>query len=246
MLIATASSVPMAAGITTAYGEGGMPFALSLSMILAMGMVLLVIGYQWGSAEFQSAVRYAIPNAIAIVLLVVGATVDEGPRIVLWIAALAVVVYGTVRAGSGDWVVRPGHFAERHGLILIVALGEVIVATALPVVAALSKGGLPATVLNALTASAVFAVLLWWGYFDRPQKGFEAAMEARQGQERARFARDVYTYLHAFIVLGVIFSAAALEEIALHPTDELPPEFRWMLVVGLALYMGGVEVAAWR
>ena len=247
MLIATAASLPMAAGITTAFDGGGFAFAASLSVILAMGMVLLVMGYQWGSSEFQSAVRYAIPNGIAIVLLIMGAFLDGGGRVALWLVALLTIVYAMLRAGSGDWVVRPGHFAERHGLILIVALGEVIVATAIPVVAALSKGdGLNNTVLTSLAAAALFAGLLWWGYFDKPQPGLERAMASLEGRPRGRFGRDIYTFLHAPIVGGVVVSAAALEEITLHPTDVLPVEFRWMLVAGVALYLGGVGVAAYR
>ena len=132
---------------------------------------------------------------------------------------MLVVTYGTIRAGSSEWLVRPGHFAERHGLIVIVALGEVIVALGIPVVAALEESAaLPLETIAALVAAGTFAGLLWWAYFDRPLPALEHRHEATEDViQRGRFARDVYTYAHLPIVAGIILCAAALEEITLHP-----------------------------
>ncbi len=125
-----------------------------------------------------------------------------------------IVLVGTVRAGKGDWIIRPGHFAERHGLIFIVALGEVIVAIGVPVVRSLEKGvGVPGATVVALIAAGAFAGLLWWSYFDRPQPGLEHFAAGLPDSERGRFVRDVYTYAHAPLVAGVVLSAAALEQI---------------------------------
>jgi low temperature requirement protein LtrA len=193
-------------------------------------------------------VRYSIPNYFAIVLTVIGGFFDREARIVVWIAAMVIVVAGTIRAGSSEWLARPGHFAERHGLIVIVALGEVIVAMSVPVVDALEAGeGLPGETLAAMTAAGVFACLLWWAYFDRVLPALEHRHEGQtDGTDSGRFARDVYTYAHLPIVAGVILPAAAIEEVALHPKDELPLEFRWMLFGGMALFYVGVAVSVWR
>ncbi len=250
-LVATVASVPMAGGVESALsgtGNAGALFAISLSVILAMALVMMI----WGLAGFPDArasiIRYSVPNWIAIALMVVGGFLDRTPRIVLWIAAIVVIVIGTVRAGSSEWVVRPGHFAERHGLILIVALGEVIVALGIPVVDALDESGsLPARTIVALVAAGTFAGLLWWSFFDRPIRAFEHRHEqAETPMARGRFARDVYTYAFLPIVAGVILSAAALEEITLHPDDELPAAFRWMLAAGLALNQLGIVAAVAR
>ena len=92
----------------------------------------------------------------------------------------------------------------------------------------------------------MFAALLWWAYFDRPQRVFELQFSALHGPDKSRYARDVYTYLHALIVGGVIVSAAALEEITLHPGSELDLEFRVMLLIGLVMFFGGIEAAVLR
>jgi low temperature requirement protein LtrA len=196
----------------------------------------------------QSIIRYSIPNWIAIVMMVAGAFLDRSPRMVAWALALAVVVYGTIRAGGSEWLVRPGHFAERHGLIIIVALGEVIVALGVPVVNELDGGaGLSGRTLLALVVAGTFACLLWWGYFDRPGPSLEHGHHnTRNDIERGRFARDVYTYLTMPLVAGVVLSAAALEVITGHPADPVPTAFRWMLFGGIALYLLSVVATVAR
>ena len=151
-------------------------------------------------------------------------------------------------AGRGEWIIRTGHFAERHGLIVIIALGEVIVALGLPVVNSLEAGGgVPGSTVVVLVAAGVFAGLLWWAYFDRTSPALEHRAESIEGaQARGRFVRDVYTWAHAPIVAGVVLAAAALEEIALHPTATVHLPFRIMLLGGLVLGILGVAAAIWQ
>lgn len=247
-LVGTVASIPMAASLTTALDDGGVAFAIPLAVILSLGLFTMIAGLETGSAEYSSIVRYSIPNLMALVILIVGAFFDRDIRTTLWIVSILVIVYGTIRAGDSEWLVRPGHFAERHGLILIVALGEVIVAVGIPVVEALEEGnGLPGRTVTALVAAGAFACLLWWAYFDRVNPALEHRHEGHESpNERGHFARDVYTYGHLPIIAGVIVMAAALEEITLHPSDALPVAFRWMLFAGLVLFFGGVAVSVWR
>ena len=158
-----------------------------------------------------------------------------------------IVISATLRAGGSEWIIRSGHFAERHALIIIVALGEVIVAIGNSVVVPLDdEGGFPAQAVVALVAAGVFAGLLWWSYFDRVQPAFEHRTDETPPAERGKFARDVYTYAHAPIVAGVILSAVAIEEMTLHPSDQLPAAFRAMGPAGILLYFGGVGVGVYR
>ncbi len=244
-LVATVASVPMAGSITAALdGTGGIVFAASLSIILSMALFTMIFGLDRDHPVRPAIVRYSIPNFVAIALMMVGGILERDPRIAVWMLALLVVLAGTLRAGRNAWLVRPGHFAERHGLIVIVALGEVIVALGMPVVDALGENeSLPIETVAALVAAGAFAGLLWWAFFDRPLPALEHRHEGLDAIDRGVFARNVYTYAHVPIVAGIILCAAALEEITLHPKDELAEPFRWMLVGGLALNLGGVVVA---
>ena len=246
-LVATVVSIPMAASTSTALAGGGPVFAIALAGIMVIGFTMQTLGVT-DEVDFDGAVtQWIAPNAIAIAVLVVGSFYDGTTRLVLWLVAVAIVLWAMIKAAEGEWVVRAGHFAERHGLIIIVALGEVIVAIGIPVVAALeTDGGLPLATLLALVASGAFAGLLWWAYFDRPSPGLEFAATRLEGRDVGRYARDVYTWAHAPIVAGVILAAAALEEITLHPLDPVPLEFRLMLAAGLALFLVGVFVAVRR
>lgn len=248
LLAATVVSVPMAAATSTALEDGGWIFATCLGLIMVIGFVIQTQSVDRGSTHHTAVQRWIGPNLLAIAVLIGGAAVDGETRVALWLGAVVIVVAAMIMAGQGDWIVRSGHFAERHGLILIVALGEVIVAIGNPVVAALEEGeGLPAMTLMALVGAGSFACLLWWGYFDRPGPAFEHRAEGLDTDvDRGRFVRDVYTWAHAPLVAGVILSAAAVEEIALHPDHAVPTASQLMLVAGLALTMGGVGLAVWR
>jgi low temperature requirement protein LtrA len=247
MLAATAVSVPMAASTSTALEEGGAVFAVSLTAIMLLGFSVQGLSSERGTTNRQTVLRWVGPNLLAIAVLLAGAGVDGDGRIVVWMVSLAIVLLAMVMAGNGDWVVRAGHFAERHALIIIIALGEVIVAIGLPVIASLEAGeGVPGRTVAALVAAGVFAGLIWWGYFDRPGPALEHRAEGLPAEERGRFVRDVYTWSHAPIVAGIILSAAALEEITLHPSDPLPAAFRVMLFGGLAAALVGVAASIWR
>lgn len=247
-LVATALTVPMAASVSTAFAGGGPVFALALGAIYLIGLATMALGVD-GEAEVRHSLgRWSALSVLVLVVLVAGAFAGGGLRIAAWVAAIGLFLLAMAQAGRGEWIVRSAHFAERHGLIVIIALGEVVVAIGAPVVAALEVGaGLAGTTAAALVASGAFACLVWWAYFDR----FGVALEhqgARLSDPRARgrYVRDVYTAAHAPLVAGVVLVAAALEEIALHPDDPVGLGFRAMFAGGLALVAAGMAGAAWR
>ncbi|MFZ6003256.1 MAG: low temperature requirement protein A [Actinomycetota bacterium] len=247
-LVATAASVPMAAATSTALTAGGPVFAVTLGVIMALGFLTQMLGVKRGSAFHRAVVRWVAPNAVALAVLIGGSLVEGRGRIVLWLLSLAIVLGAMIAAGRGDWIIRSGHFAERHGLIVIIALGEVVVAIGAPVVRALEEGeGLPGARVVALLASGVFAGLLWWAYFDRVGPALEHRAERIEGDvERGRFVRDVYTWAHAPIVAGVVLAAAGLDAIAEHPNADVALAFRAMLLGGLVLGVVGISAAVWR
>ena len=246
-LIATVVSIPMAASTSTAFAGGGPVFAIALAAIMLIGFRMQTMGTT-EEIDYRSAVyTWIAPNVIAILVLVVGSFFDGTARLGFWLGTVAIVLWAMIKAADQEWLVRPGHFAERHGLIIIIALGEVIVAIGIPVVADLQKDdSLTMATILALLASGAFAGLLWWAYFDRPSPGLEFAASKLDSRAAGQYIRDVYTWAHAPIVAGIILAAAALEEITLHPRDAVPLEFRAMMAAGLFLFLIGVFLAVWR
>ena len=246
-LIGTVVSIPMAASTSKAFEGGGPMFAIALAAIMVVGFAMQTLGSSENADYRQVVMSWIGPNAVAIIVLVIGSFFEGATRLGFWLATVAIVLWAMIRAGDGEWMVRAGHFAERHGLIVIIALGEVIVAIGIPVVALLDKGeGLALATAAALLASGAFAGLMWWAYFDRPSPGLEHGASQQSKRDAGQYIRDVYTWAHAPVVAGIILSAAALEEIALHPRDPVPLSFRLMLAGGLFLFLIGIYVAVWR
>ncbi|MEV5647704.1 low temperature requirement protein A [Nocardia sp. NPDC052254] len=145
---------------------------------------------------------------IGTTLLIVAAIEHGTVQIVLWIAAVVGDMVWTFFAGN-DWRLNSAsHFAERHGLIVIVALGESIVSigvgmAGLPISWAITVGS-----LLALTVSA----LLWWAYFDVAASVVEHALSTARGSRRVQIARNCYTFWHFPMVAGIVALSLGLKK----------------------------------
>ncbi len=158
----------------------------------------------------------AIPVAMACGLLVAGGVLGPPYQTVLWALALVVDYGGIWLAGTSGWrLPSPGHFAERHGLIVIVALGESLVAIGVGVAA--QPVSTPVIVASIL--GVVVAVNLWWLYFDVVAHVAERVLSRAQGTARTRLARDSYTYLHFPIVISILFVALGLKKVLEYVSD---------------------------
>ena len=178
-----------------------------------------------------------VPIAAAAPLLVaVGVIVDGDARIGWWLAALLVDVGSVLAAGRGEFRVDPAHFAERHGLFVIIALGESVIAIG----ATASDVGLDGDALLVVGLAYAVVAALWWGYFD----WVNAAAEARLAGEpdhrrRSNLARDLFTLGHLPIIAGTVTFAAGIEEALLHPSAPLESFAAVAVTVGPALYLAG-------
>jgi len=131
--------------------------------------------------------------------------------------------------------VRPGHFAERHGLIIIIALGESVVALGL----AASGDELTLAVVTASVIGIVVVAALWWLYFDVVAIAAERRLRAAEGLERNAIARDSYSYLHVLMILGIVFLALGLKKAIADLGDPLKLIPSAALFGGVALYLVG-------
>lgn len=158
----------------------------------------------------------AVPVAAASGLLVVGGALGPPYQTVLWALALLVDYGGIWLVGTSGWRVHsPVHFAERHGLIVIVALGESLVAIGVGV----AEQPVSVAVITASALGIIVAVSLWWLYFDVVAHVAEGVLASAQGEERSRLARDSYTYLHFPIVISIIFIALGLKKVLEYVSD---------------------------
>lgn len=229
ILLATVLVFSMGLMLPGALDETGAGFAL-----LYCGVRLVGSWFYWAGMRSDAGGRAALASFIPLslvspALVVLGGFLGPGIRIWVWTVALSVDVASALNAGKAEFRVSPSHFAERHGLFVIIALGEVIVATGL----AVAGDGLSIDTMAGAVVVAIGAVVLWWAYFDWFQQAAEHTLASSGTTSRGRVARDLFTLIHYPIVAGIIGFAVGAEEIALHPGDHLES----LAAVGMA---GGV------
>ena len=222
--------------------EGGLyaplVFAICYAVIRLVHLTTYLIAAGPDAALRRQVLMSLLASALpSIVLLIIGAFVDEQWRVVVWAGAIVVdllAIYVTSNVGGGWRVQSVAHFTERHRLVVILALGESIVAIGVgvslePITIAIVIGSLLAVGLT---------VLLWWAYFGRIAEDAETLLESTEGVSRAKLASDGYTYLHLPILIGVILTALGIEEVMGHLDED---HLGWLggsaLGAGVAVYL---------
>ena len=229
----TGAMLIVALATPSAFGSEALVFGIAYFVVRALHIVLYTIASR-GDPELHRAVFRFAPGAVVGPLLIVIAAFFDGPtEVALWALALSIdFVSGLLGRGRG-WRLSPTHFVERHGLIIIIALGESIVSIGI------GAAGLPldAALITAALLGMVIAAALWWAYFDWVIYVSQARISEATGTERANLARDLFSYLHMPMVFGIVLFAfglhATLPDVA-EPLGIIPAIG---LCGGLALYM---------
>jgi low temperature requirement protein LtrA len=142
--------------------------------------------------------------------LLIASQLDGTAQTLAWFAALTADYLGTILGGAAGWrLTAPGLFAERHGLIVIIALGESIVAIGVGV----ARLPISTPIIVASVLGLAVAGSLWWAYFDVVSLIAERELRRADGEARARLARDAYSYLHLPLIAGIVLLALGLEEV---------------------------------
>jgi low temperature requirement protein LtrA len=177
------------------------------------------------------------------VLLLAAASLFDGlAQGALWALALFLDMAGPYFFGSDGWRLVPGHFAERHGLIVIIALGESIVAIGVGAAGALDFGIGTVAVLGVALAAAQ-----WWIYFDIVALISARRLgEAEQGRVQNELARDSYSYIHLAIVAGIVLVAFGLKTSIAHYDEHLHAVPAFALLGGVAVYLLGLVAFRYR
>ena len=189
-------------------------------------------------AAFRLA-RTAIPGPA---LLIVAGFLDGGAQIACWLLALAIDYAGPYVFGVRGFVVSAEHFAERYGLIVIIALGESIVAIGI------GAAGieLTATVVIAAVLGVALACALWWAYFDIVALVARTKLMEARGHDRARLARDAYSYLHLPMFAGIVLIALGAKKVLAHVDEPLGTVTAFALCGGVALYLFSHDLIRYR
>jgi low temperature requirement protein LtrA len=230
---AMAAMLVAALSVHGAFGSTTFLFAGAYAALRAAHIALFILASREDPALRHSVIGLAISTTIGVGLLFAAAAAGGNLRLALWVVALALDLGGPLVIDAEGWRFVPGHFAERHGGIIIIALGESIVAIGIAADTVLNTSEVVAAVLGVAVAAA-----LWWLYFD-----VVALVAARRlaaapaGRERNQIARDSYSYLHYPMVAGIALVAVGLKETLGHVHHELTAVEAAAMFGGAAVYL---------
>ena len=232
LLVALTAMFVAALVVPGVFGDEGVLFGAAFLVVCATHLALHALAGR-GNPDLFGAVLRLAPWSLVGATLILVAGVADGARIWLWVAALACTYAGALLSGSTGWRVHPSHFAERYGLVLIIALGEAFIAIGIGATGTgIGLGEVVAAILGLLVATS-----FWLAYFDFFSIRGERILVDAQGPERVALARDAYTYLHFPLIVGVVLFAFAMKSIVAHVGDELDSVAAFALCGGSALYL---------
>jgi low temperature requirement protein LtrA len=216
-----------------AFGSEALLFACAYAVVRVAHIVLFMLASREDPALRRSVLTLAVSTAVGAGLLFAAAAASGELRVALWGVALLLDTGGPLLFGQEGWKLVPGHFAERHGLIVIIALGESIVAIGVGARASIDAGIVAASALGMVVAAA-----LWWVYFDVTAIVARRRLaRARTGREQNNIARDSYSYLHFPMIAGIALVAVGLTVTLAHVGEELALVPAVALLGGAALYL---------
>jgi low temperature requirement protein LtrA len=233
MLVAMGAMFVAALAVPDAFGAHGVLFGVAFLMVTVMQLTLYALSARRDPDLFAAILHVAPSALVGAALIVVAGFVDGGLKPLLWLAALAVAYFVPLALGTQGWRVQPAHFAERHGLIVIIAIGESLIAIGLGE----RVSGLSTQVIVAAVLGFAVATSFWLAYFDFFTIRAEQLLTDRSGAERAAMARDVYTYLHFPMAAGIVLFAFAMKTTLADVDGELATIPALGLCGGPALYL---------
>ena len=232
MFGAMAALLVVALCVPEAFGETALLFAIAYGLVRAAHIALFLLASRDDPAFRHSTLGLAGGTALGVGLLVAAAFADGWLQGALWVLALLLDMGEPFLFGAEGWKLVPHHFAERHGLIIIIALGESIVAIGVG-----AEIGVDAGVVVAATLGIVVAAALWWLYFDVVSMLAERDLARLQGRELNERARDSYSYLHFPMVAGIVLTALGLKKTIADVGESLDVVIAAAMLGGIAVYL---------
>jgi low temperature requirement protein LtrA len=234
MLASMGTMLVVALAVPGAFGDDALLFGVAYFLVRALHLVLYAIVARDDPDLLRALLRIAPTNLLAASLLVLASFLEGDARVAVWFVALAIDYGGPAVVSLHGWRIAPEHFAERHGLIVLIALGESIIAIGVGAGFALTAGVVGAAALGIVVVSA-----LWWLYFDVAAIIARGRLLQARGVDQARLALYAYTYLHLPLVAGIVLFALGLEKTLEHVDEALDTVPAVALCGGAALYLFG-------
>ena len=233
MFAAMAALLVASLCVPRAFGSSAFLFAGAYAAVRAAHILLFTLASRDDHDLRRSVTGLAASTAVGVAILFAAAAAHDGLRLGLWALAIVLDYGGPAVFGVEGWKLVPGHFAERHGLIVLIAIGESIVALGAGAQVAIRTGVVAAAVLGTVVAAA-----FWWLYFDVVALAAERRLSrAAAGRERNSMARDSFSYLHFWMVAGIALVAVGLKKTLAHVDDPLELVPAVAMLGGTAVYL---------
>jgi low temperature requirement protein LtrA len=233
IFVAMAALLVVGLCVPEAFGSTGLIFACAYAVVRVAHIALFMLASRDDPLFRKSVLGLSISTAIGVGLLVTAAFADGWLQGGLWVAAVVLDTGGPYFFGADGWKLAPHHFCERHGLIVIIALGESIVAVGVG-----AGHHVDAGIVAAAAAGTAVAAALWWLYFDIVAiVAARRLAEAEVGREQNEMARDSYSYLHFPMVAGIVLVALGMKKTLGHVEDPLKLVPATALLGGAAMYL---------
>jgi low temperature requirement protein LtrA len=232
LLLGMAGFLVMALATPRVAERDGVAFGLAY---LAVVLVHAGLFMHAPNSSARAMYRVAPFNAGGALLIVAAGLAPARWNLALWVAALLTLLTAIVTRGERGFQLRSDHFAERHGAIILIALGESVAGLGV------GAGDIPVRLplVRAVLLGLALAAALWWSYFDRDDIGGEHALARADAPERARLGLQAYWFAHLLMISGIVLAAAGLEGVIANVLSPAPSVTAWRLAAGVASYLAG-------
>ncbi|WP_285638570.1 low temperature requirement protein A [Lentzea sp. NBRC 102530] len=235
LMVGMGGFLVIALAIPNAFGAAGAAFGIGYLIVNLVHSGLFLASGGPGSATAMA--RLAPFNLGSACLVLVGGFLPPVGRASAWTAAVVLMVVSPyVNRRHGEFRIRPVHFVERHGLVVIIAIGESIIAIGI------GAAGLPLGVQLVVAAllGLALAYQLWWCHFGRDQDvRAEHALTHMSQAERSRAALSAFGWAHAPILLGFVVVCVGIKKTIGHATEHLYLSGALALGGGAAIFLAG-------
>ena len=239
---ATAALLVAALCVPTAFDQSAGIFAGAYAIVRYAQIWLFILASREDPALRHSVLGLAISTTIGCGLIGAAALANGALQGALWALALLLDMGGPLFIDTEGWRLVPQHFAERHGLIVLIALGESVVA-----IGAGAQRGVDGGVAAAAVVRIAVVAALWWLYFDVVALvAARRLVNAAAGGERNRIARDSFSYLHLPMIAGIVLVALGIKTTLAHTGAELHDTAAAALLGGAAIYLLAHVAFRWR